>query len=172
MIAKSLDIVVLLKLLYVPQNITYAVLAKQLAMSASEVHAAVKRLIRSGLIEADGRQPRLAAIEEYLLHGIKYAFPSQRGELTRGMPTSYAAPPLVNKLGLMDKDVPPVWPDPNGKTRGYALEPLYTSVPKAAQQDLKLYEMLALVDALRDGRAREKSMAEVEIKRRLSERKP
>jgi hypothetical protein len=30
----------------------------------------------------------LKAVEEFLIHGVKYAFPVQRGEATRGMPTS------------------------------------------------------------------------------------
>ena len=52
-----------------------------------------------------------------------------------------------------------VWPHPNGSVRGQGLEPLHPSVPFAAMQDAKLYEMLALFDALRVGRARERGMA-------------
>jgi hypothetical protein len=39
------------------------------------------------------------------------------------------------------------------------VEPLHPSVPFAANQDAKLYEMLALFDALRVGKARERGMA-------------
>jgi hypothetical protein len=39
------------------------------------------------------------------------------------------------------------------------IEPLHPSVPFAAMQDAKLYEMLALFDALRVGKARERGMA-------------
>jgi hypothetical protein len=42
-------------------------------------------------------------------------------------------------------------------------------VPKAARRDPVLYELLALVDALRDGRARERRMAERELSTRLRE---
>ena len=52
-----------------------------------------------------------------------------------------------------------VWPHPNGTVRGIGVEPLHPSVPFAAMQDAKLYEMLALFDALRVGRARERGMA-------------
>jgi len=45
--------------------------------------------------------------------------------------------------------------------------PLYPSVPEAANKDEKLYELLALADALRVGRAREKELAIVELKKRL-----
>ena len=45
--------------------------------------------------------------------------------------------------------------------------PLYPSVPEAALKDEKLHELLALVDALRVGRAREKELAIRELKKRL-----
>jgi len=39
------------------------------------------------------------------------------------------------------------------------LYPLYPSVPKAIDKDLKLYQLLALFDALRGGAARERQLA-------------
>ena len=51
--------------------------------------------------------------------------------------------------------------------RGYAFSPLYPSVPAAALQDSRLYELLALVDAIRDGRARERNLAAKELEARL-----
>jgi hypothetical protein len=100
------------------------------------------------------------------VHGVKYAFPPDRGPLTRGLPTAYAAPPL-NTLIVLPDEPPPVWPDPEGKVRGYAFSPLYPSVPKAAALDPALYELLALVDAIRDGRARERELAIKELTARL-----
>ena len=52
-----------------------------------------------------------------------------------------------------------VWPHPEGDVRGESLEPLYPSAVDAARRDQVLYECLALVDALRIGRAREKKLA-------------
>ena len=43
---------------------------------------------------------------------------------------------------------------------GFPIEPLYETAPKAARKDPVLYELLALIDALRDGRARERQLAE------------
>jgi hypothetical protein len=40
-------------------------------------------------------------------------------------------------------------------------------VPHAALRDPALYELLALVDAIRDGRARERNLAERDLVRRL-----
>jgi hypothetical protein len=64
--------------------------------------------------------------------------------------------------------MPVVWADPQGTVRGEALEPLYRSVPEAARADAQLYEWLALVDAVRSGRARERELAVAELRRRLS----
>jgi hypothetical protein len=108
------------------------------------------------------------ALMEFLVHGVKYAFPPDRGYLTRGMPTSYAAPPLLGKLVETDEP-PPVWPDPEGSVRGYEFTPLYGTVPKAAARDQGLYELLVLVDAIREGRARERTLAVQELSARLEQ---
>jgi hypothetical protein len=49
----------------------------------------------------------------------------------------------------------------------YSFAPFYKTVPQAALQDPYLYEVLALVDAIRDGRSRERQIAEEELKARL-----
>ena len=137
-------------------------------MSPSEVHAAVKRAQASRLLHGPelGERPNYGAIEEFLIHGLKYAFPVERGELTRGVPTSYAAEPLRQLIAPGDEPLP-VWPYPAGAQRGIAFEPLYKQAPKAALRDPVLYELLALADALRDGRARERKLAEEIIVDRL-----
>jgi len=134
-------------------------------MSIGEVHNALDRAARAHLYDPERRQPRMLALEEFLLHGIKYAFPAERGALTRGTPTAYAAPPL-NAIIASDEN-PPVWDDPSGTVRGYKLTPLYDSAPKAAKLDSALYQMLALVDAIRDGRARERELAGNQLRKRL-----
>lgn len=108
----------------------------------------------------------MKAVEEFLVHGVKYAFPVQRGETTRGTPTAYAAPPLNDQIAD-NGDLPPVWPDPDGEVRGVTLEPLHKAAPKAARKDPALHELLALIDALRDGRVRERQLAEKELITRL-----
>jgi hypothetical protein len=165
-IAKSLDVIVLLKLLLSEQSKTYVQLSQELGISASEIHAAVRRGIEAGLIDPQSRKPMRRPLEDYLLHGVRYAFPAKLGAVSRGIPTAHATLPLSEHIH--SDDLPPVWPDPEGKVRGQTLEPLYHSAPKAAKSDPKLYELLALVDALRSGRARERKLAEDEIKKRLS----
>lgn len=162
MIAKSLDVVVWLKLLIGGDRKTFARLSEELGMSASEVHASVKRGTDSGLIGPSSKRPLRKPLEEYLLYGVRYAFPAKRGPISRGIPTSYAAPALAKHFGAQE-DLPPVWPDPRGSTKGYAIEPLFKPISRAVS-DPKLYELLALVDAIRDGRARERQLAQEQLR--------
>ena len=75
------------------------------------------------------------------------------GPKEEGGPRSYPS------LQQMFADPPLVWPHPEGEVRGESIEPLYPSAVDAARRDSRLYECLALVDALRIGRAREKKLA-------------
>ncbi len=59
-------------------------------------------------------------------------------------------------------------PYSKGTVRGHSILPLYPSVPEAALKDKQLYELLALTDALRVGRAREKELAIMELMKRLA----
>ena len=164
---KPQDIVVLLKLVSSRhREWTYSLLAYELFISQSEAHSAIKRASEARLINPETKKPFLKSLEEFLIHGVKYAFPLKKGEITRGLKTIYAAPPL-SKLIQSDEDIPPVWPDPEGETRGYSVFPLYKTVPKAAKIDNALYEMLALLDAIRDGRPRETKIAIEELQKRL-----
>ena len=168
---KPQDVVILLKLVVLGREPwTYQRLAVELSISQSEAHAGVRRAVAARLMSdatTAGGRPVLPALAEFVVHGVRYAYPPRRGALTRGMPTGYAAPPL-NKSIVQPDEPPPVWPYTEGATRGYALEPLYPSVPEAATRDPRLYEILALVDAVRDGRARERTMAVKELQSRLA----
>ncbi len=96
-------------------------------------------------------------LAEFAVHGAKYAFPAARLPVAVGVPTSHSAPAFAGVFAPGSDDW--VWPHPNGTVRGQGVEPLHPSVPFAAMQDARLYEMLALFDALRVGRARERGMA-------------
>jgi hypothetical protein len=48
-----------------------------------------------------------------------------------------------------------------------AVEPLHEKAPQAAARDAKLYELLAAVDAMRVGRARDMEMARDILRSRL-----
>lgn len=162
MVLKPQDVYVLLKLVSAgSRRAPYAQLAAELVMSASEVHACVQRAQTSRLLHGPEleHRPNITAVEEFLLHGLKYAFPAEHGEITRGVPTSYAAEPLCHVITMGNEPLP-VWPYEEGSHRGVAFAPLYKTAPKAALRDPSFYEYLALADALRNGRTRERKLAE------------
>jgi len=168
---KPQDVLFLLKLVAKGQNRwSFNSLALELGMSPSEVHAAAKRAQEARLaVKKDGSiMPNKRNLEEFLLYGIQYVFVPERGVINRGVPTAHAAEPLVSEF-INNVELPPVWPDPEGKVRGESFSPLYKSVPKAARSDPNLYMLLALVDAIRGGRAREREMAKKELSKRLSQ---
>ena len=167
MIAKSLDVYALAKLVLETEKRPFGVVAKEIGMSASEFHAAVQRLTQAGLLEKESRKIRRKPVEEFLFHGVPYAFPARQGPPTRGVPTSHMAAPLNALVADSPGTLGPVWPDAAGKTRGYAIEPLHPSAPKVAKNDPAFYEILALVDGLRDGRTRERQLAREELHRRI-----
>jgi hypothetical protein len=166
---RPLDIVVMLKLsLENSERPPYLRLANELHLYPSEVYASVKRARASHFVQGPELGDRLnrSSLLEFLNHGIRYAFPAEIGAPTRGVPTSYAAPPLSKTISDAG-ELPPVWPYADGKVRGYSFAPLHKNVPQAALADERLYELLALVDALRNGRARERNLASQELTRRL-----
>lgn len=139
-------------------------LAAELSISTSEVSESLHRSAFAGLISRDKKKLMTMALLEFLQYGLKYVYPQQPGAIVRGLPTAYSAAPLNSEI-ISNETI--VWPFAEGKTRGQALEPLYPGAAKASLQDQELYELLALVDALRIGKARERTLAIEELKKRL-----
>ena len=123
MFTKPQDIVVALKLCLESARRSYAQLGQELGMSASEVHAAVRRLGEARVIVPETRKIRREALRNFLIHGVPHAFPASPKEVTRGMPTAWAAPVLSGKIRAAEQ-IPPVWPDPDGQVQGAAVQPL------------------------------------------------
>jgi len=155
---KPQDIAILLKILLQREPWTFAGIAAELYLSASEVHAGLRRASQAGLFQLESKKVNVTGLEEFLIHGIRYVFLVSKGELTRGMPTSIAAPPLVFEH-FPEVEVPPVWPHPMGLKRGYAIEPLYKRLPEAAALDSEFYHLIALTDALRERSPRVRKVA-------------
>jgi DNA-binding Lrp family transcriptional regulator len=164
---KGQDIIVVLKLFTSGSAKSYVELGQSLGMSASEAHAAVRRLIEARLLDPDQKRVNRQSLLRFLIHGVPFVFPAAIKETTRGMPTAWAAPVMQNRV--LSNELPPVWPDPEGVVRGQSVKPLYPSVVFAASQDGKLYDVLALVDVLRLGRARERKIAEDALEIMLKE---
>lgn len=138
---------------------TLTEIAKAMHISIGEVHNALNRLRESGLLRSDGRRINRRALEEFLIHGVRYAFPAAIGATVRGIPTAHAAPVLKEQFLVSGQDMP-VWSYLNGTVRGIAFSPLYSKAPEAALEDDNFYALLAITDVLRgDFRTRERAVA-------------
>jgi hypothetical protein len=159
------DIVILLKMATKSNKpMLMKDLAVELGISASEVSESIHRSILAGFVSADKQKLMKSALLEFLQHGLKYVFPQKPGALVRGMATAHSAGPLNR---IIQSEELYVWPFAEGKIRGQSIEPLHPSVPKACLQDLQLYELLALTDALRVGKNREQKIAIQELEKRI-----
>ncbi len=147
-----------------PSPTTYSELGERLSLSPSTVHQSVKRMQGAGLLRPGTRTPNRMALGEFLSHGVRYAFPPILGRQALGVPTAHSGPSLG---ALFDSEDALVWPDARGTARGTSLTPLYpgaTSLPGRAPE---VYRLMTLVDAIRVGRARERSAATAELNRLL-----
>lgn len=150
------------------QNYLISQLAEQFGVSVSTVHAGLQRAMLAKLLSRSSGSVRAvhSALQEFAVHGVKYAFPGVLGRSARGVPTAIGAPILASHFESTNALVP-VWPHPEGRIYGFELIPLHPAVPKVALQDQSLYDVLALVDAIRVGAAREREIAIEELKRKL-----
>lgn len=145
-------------------NDSYSVRALQtsLGISKSEIASALKRCQLIGLLRLDNENqaPRVnsKALLDFIEYGLRYVFPVKPAEIVRGIPTSFSAPMLQGKL-MSGGDLIHVWPDAYGSRKGQSIDPLFRTVPGAVKKDPRLYEYLALVDAIRMGNAREANLA-------------
>ncbi len=159
----SLDIVILLKIIALGDSAwLQSDLAESLHISQSEVSKSLKRSKYNGLLDSSGKKVSRLALMDLLQYGIRYVFPQQPGAIVRGIATAHAAPPLN---AIIISDEPYVWPSAKGNIRGQSILPLYPLAIEAVKKDNKLYELLALIDALRVGRVREKEFAIKELKK-------
>lgn len=164
---KPQDILVLLKIhLWSYGRWTVREIADSIFISKSDVSYAINRMKHSKLFDPVTNKVKLRNLEEFIIYGLPYVYPAEPGEIEKGIPTAYSASPLKDKLISSSQDIV-VWPMKNGFSKGKAVKPLHTSVPRAALKDSKLYEMFVLIDALRLGRARDVEIAKKEIHRRL-----
>ena len=145
---------------------TYKSLAESLGISAASAHESVARAVAAGLLNGRERRAMRAAVEEFLIHGLRYMLPAERGRLARGITTSVSAPAFHGRL--TSQDVPTVWAYPKGDVRGETLAPIHEAAPEAATKDARLYALLAAADALRSGGAREREAATAVLKEVLA----
>lgn len=162
---KPQDVLILLKIIALDdEQWQQTPLAQALKMSQSEVSQSVARSKYSGLLDIKGKRVMRKPFMDFLEHGLALVFPAKPGALVRGVPTAHSAVPLKNEIS---SDENFVWPFAHGTLRGQGIAPLYATVPQAAMEDEHLHALLALCDALRVGKTREKNLAIKELKKRL-----
>lgn len=154
------DIASLLYLRIHPAD-SYGAMAERLGISKSTAHGGVQRLVRNRLAHASDRAMATVAdgpTLDFLSFGVPYAFapdtvPDARGVLTglRALDGDHAS--------AMSGALPIVWPSRLGDARGVGVAPLVPAAPDLPHREPQLYRLLAIVDALRIGDAREREVA-------------
>lgn len=132
------------------------------------IHRSIARLTSAWLFDSSSNRVNVSQAEEFLTHGLRYVFPPMQEGVTRGIPTAWAATPLKDELTPQD-ELPPVWPTPDGTTRGIALRPLHPAAAAIHQRDPRLAELLTLADAIRLGGPRIRGLAAKLLNNRLRE---
>lgn len=138
-------------------------------MSKSTAHASVSRLLTSRLaqeVKNGGIVAAAGPTREFLQFGAAYAFPPVTVPKARGVPTGFSVPSVQRATNMSAQPI--VWPSRLGTVEGVGLQPLVPAAPDIALRDPALYHLLALVDALRVGDAREREVARREMLRALS----
>lgn len=162
------DVCVLLQFALKPE-MTYRELSHLVGLSLGEAHNATKRLAIARLVPQGGGMVNASACLDLLVSGVPYVFPGELGPEARGVPTAHSGPKLRERFPDAE---PVVWPSAHGTVRGLSLAPLCQSAPNIAITNPALYEWLAVVDSIRIGRARERTMAREFLQQRfLGQRK-
>ena len=162
---KGSDILVLIYLAASPEPWTFRSLAEALKFDVAALHRSVERLKVAKLLD-DERRLNRSNLEEFLIHGLRFVLPAELGPVGRGRPTAWAAEPLRSMMAESN-DPLPVWPDPRGTGRGPTIQPISDGVVELADARPEIAEWLALLDAMRVGRARDKKLAADELRSRI-----
>jgi len=162
------DIVVLVKLLIEEnESWTQISLAKSLFLSQSEISESLKRTSYARLLINKGKEVARQPFMDLLQYGVPFIFPQQPGIASRGIPTAHSAAPLAQ---LISSNENYVWPYYKGNVKGKSILPFYPTVVQAVEQDAILYEYLALIDAVRVGRARERNLSLELLKEKICQK--
>lgn len=163
---KPQDVVVLLKRI-TPRGrlMQQKDLAASLSLSAAEVSESIERCRNAKLVDESKQHVNVLALKEFLVHGLKYVFPVEIGNIARGIPTALSASPIKEQISSGKESF--VWEHKNGTIRGQKIEPLYHTVPDASMNDDKLYQLLVIMEVLRMGRVREREIAIRELDKYL-----
>lgn len=108
------------------------------------------------MVWADERRASHEILAQFLVHGAPFAFPAVVGSDIVGVPTAHSSPSF---LGIIESSDAFVWPMADGSSRGQSIIPLYPGAVLLPGRNQPLYELLAIVDALRVGTTRVRKIA-------------
>ena len=161
------DLVVACQLAIAPHE-QFTILAESTALSVGECHNAVRRLRLARLILADERRPSNEILCRFLIEGASFAFPPIVGAQTIGVPTAHSSPVF---RAIVQSTQGFVWPYADGAVRGQSLIPLFPGAPALSEWNQPLYELLTIIDAVRVGTTRVRTLAAELLRERLSDPK-
>ena len=157
-VMRPIDVVILLKkITHQGASMNGKQLADSLCISPSEVSVAMDRNRIAQLVDEGKSRVNILALRDFLIYGIRYCFPVKPGSAVRGIPTASSAD--VIKHAIVGNGEQFVWKNSSGTLRGQSIIPLYPNAPEATKKDAELHSLLAIVDSLRIGKARERSVA-------------
>jgi hypothetical protein len=138
-------------------------LADELFMGLSSVQESVQSLLDRGIVVRAPNRRGSAVVAQGLLTSVLVSvvpilYPAERIGIVWGMPTSVFGNELAERFAGSRGAV--VWPYAAGTVSGNGLVPLYPTVPRACAKNVALHKLLAAVDVLRVGLAREREAAE------------
>jgi hypothetical protein len=141
------------------QEWTYRSLAEDLQVPHSVVQRALERAGSADLYLAERREVHLPHFEEFAHHGLRFVFPARLGPLVPGALAAWAIEPMAGAIRSSAEEPPPVWPHVGGQVRGQEVQPLHPAAPGAVEGWPELGRWLSLLDCLRAGDARVRSVA-------------
>ena len=128
-------------------------IARISGLSPSEVSNGIYRLKKARLLDGNSKVMK-SNLCDFLVHGVPHAFPATIDYNEQlGIPTSHSY--MDNIMAGYEY----VWPQKDGQLLGRGVSPLHPSAVVTSLQNSKCHQLLANIDALRVGRAREKSQA-------------
>jgi hypothetical protein len=133
-------------------------LAEKLFVDHTVVSRALKRNEEAGLYQSGERRVNPANYAELMIHAARFIAPAPLGGITRGFNAAWAAAPISGRIRQAGDELPPVWPSALGVNRGQRLDPLHPGAV-AASADPTLGALLAIIDCLRAGDARVRTVA-------------
>ncbi|HYD54117.1 MAG TPA: hypothetical protein VEA99_15890 [Gemmatimonadaceae bacterium] len=169
-------------------GIRRAELAPRLGLSEVDVERSLSRLTEAHLVLRDRRRDEppgskspsevvligRRALADLLIDAVAVLAPASIGPVTVGVRAAHSAVDLVSGCChsraedlYVRPEIPLVWPDEQGPDLGYALTPLYRGATGLPGRWPEVHRLLALVDCIRVGDARERTAAATHLRRAL-----